>query len=125
MSLGMCFKVSKAHIRPFASRLEYKALSHVATRWVSGHRVIGHPQDTALRVGKHNLGHRTQPELTVGGVSPGLWACKKARVIWFSSSWASVQVPLEAPEELRTEWGPAGLDLAWGRRGGFRLVPQG
>lgn len=46
----------------------------------------------------------------------GPWACKEARAVWFSGTWASRR-RWDAVKEMRTERGTSGLDLAWGRGG--------
>lgn len=78
-----------------------------------------HGHHSAQGVGKHSLsrGH----SLTWLRVPR---ACKGARAVWFSGSWAS-RHRWDATEELRTELGRTGLDLAQDGGGGFWLVLQG
>ena len=42
-------------------------------------------------------------------------ACDEARAIWFSSRLFGTQVPLDAAEELRTEWGPEAWMWPWAK----------
>jgi hypothetical protein len=84
------------------------------------------PQDPTPGVGKCNLRFLQNCQSQAHG-SQGCMEAKKDR---FSDSWTP-QTPLDASEELRTEWGPSELALAWGRRekrGGWEhssWAPQG
>jgi hypothetical protein len=94
---------------------------HDGTWQVSGHEK---PSNPASGVGEVSLRSPGTLELAGGG----LWVCTESRDLRFSDSWTP-HMPLEAVEDLRTEWGPS-LNLARGQResgGGesFSWVPQG
>jgi hypothetical protein len=94
-------------LREVGCRKFWLCLPHADAGWVLGYWKLLH---TTLGVGEHSL--RSQgPQSWLGGPQ----ACKEARAIWFSGSWAP-RHHLE-PQKSWEEWGVCGLDIPQDRRG--------